>query len=90
MGYEIKRFRCDNGRGEYDNKTFRYVLAARGTTYEPCPPYAHHKNGVAERMIRTITEKARAMMIDSQAPIQFWGEAVNTAVYLHQRSPNEG
>jgi len=25
------------------------------------------------------------MMIDSQAPIQFWGEAVNTAVYLHQR-----
>jgi hypothetical protein len=45
---------------------------------------------VAERLFRTITEKARAMMIDSQAPIQFWGEAVNTAVYLHQRSPNEG
>jgi len=41
-------------------------------------------------MICTITENARAMMIDSQAPIQFWGEAVNTAVYLHQRSPNEG
>jgi hypothetical protein len=90
MGYEIKRFRCDNGRGEYDNKSFRYVLAARGSTYEPCPPHAHHKNGVAERMIRTITDKARAMMIDSQVPVQFWGEAVNTAVYLHQRSPNEG
>jgi hypothetical protein len=29
------------------------------------------------------------MMIDSQAPIQFWGEAVNPAVYLHQSSPNE-
>jgi len=41
-------------------------------------------------MIWTITEKARAMRIDSQAPIQFWGEAINTAVYLHQRSPNEG
>jgi hypothetical protein len=41
-------------------------------------------------MIRTITEKARAMIIDSQPPVQFWGEAVNTAVYLHQRSPNEG
>jgi len=90
MGYEIKPFRCDNGRGEYDNKTFRYLLAARGTTYEPCPPYAHHKNLVAEGMIRTITEQARAMMIDSQAPVQFWGEAINTAVYLHQRSPNEG
>jgi hypothetical protein len=41
-------------------------------------------------MIRTITEKARAMMIDSQASIQLWREAVNTAVYLRQRSPNEG
>jgi len=30
------------------------------------------------------------MMIDSQAPVQFWGEAVNTAVYLRQRSSNEG
>ena len=90
MGYEIKRFRCDNGRDEYDYKTIRFVRAARCTTYEPCPPYAHHENGVAEQMIRTITEKAWAMMIDSQAPIQLWGEAVNTAVYLHQRSPNEG
>jgi hypothetical protein len=89
MGNEIKGFRCDNGREEYDNKTFRYVLAAHGTTHEPCPPYAQPKNGVAERMIRTITEKAWAMMIDSQAPIQFWGAAVNTAVCLLQRSPNE-
>jgi len=23
MGYEIKRFWCDNGRGEYDNETLR-------------------------------------------------------------------
>jgi hypothetical protein len=30
------------------------------------------------------------MMIDSHAPLVFWGEAVNTAVYLHQRTPNEG
>jgi hypothetical protein len=41
-------------------------------------------------MIQTITEKARSMMIDSQALLVFWGEAVNTAVYLHQRTPNKG
>jgi len=29
-------------------------------------------------------------MIDSQAPIQLWGEGVNNEVNLHQRSPNEG
>ena len=87
--YLIRRFRCDNGRGEYDNKLFRMLLAASGTSFEPCPPHAHHKNGVAERMIGVITEKARAM-IDSQAPLEFWGEAVGTAVYLHRLTPNEG
>ena len=85
--FHIKRFRCDNGCGEYDNKLYRGILAVSGITYESCPPYyAQHKNGLAERMIKTITEKARAMMLDSQAPIGFWGEAVNTAVYLYQRN----
>ena len=65
------------------------ILAASGVTYEPCPPYAHYKNGLAERMIQTITKKAREMMLDSHASIEFWGEAVNTAVYLHQQTPNE-
>ena len=41
-------------------------------------------------MIATITEKARAMLIDSQAPVRFWGEAVFTAVYLRRCSPNNG
>jgi hypothetical protein len=90
MGYEVKRLWCNNSCGEYDNKFFQLVLAARGTTYKPCPPYAHHKNEVAEPMIQTFTEKARSLMIDSQAPLVFWGEAVNTAVYLHQRTPDEG
>jgi hypothetical protein len=90
MAYEINRFHGNNGRTEYDNTTFRYILTARGTTYQPRPPYAHHKNGVAKRIIHTITEKARTMIIDTHVPVQFWGEAVNTAVYLHQRSPNEG
>jgi hypothetical protein len=90
MGYEVKLFRCDNRRGQYNNKTIRLVLAARGTRYEPCPPCAHHKNGVAKRLIQTITEKAHSMMFNFQAPLVFWGEAVNTAVYLHQQTPNEG
>jgi hypothetical protein len=29
------------------------------------------------------------MVLDSQAPHKFWGEAMNTAVYLHQRMPKE-
>jgi hypothetical protein len=90
QGYQIKQFQCDNSQGEYENKTFRSVFTTSGTTYELCLPYSHHKNGVAERMIRTITGKVRATMIDSQVPVQFWVKAVNTVVYLHQRFPNEG
>ena len=90
MGLEVKRFRCDNGHREYDNKTFRLMFTDRDTTYKPCPPYAHHENCIAQHMIQIITEKARSMMIDSQAPLVFWGEAVNTTVYLHQQTPKEG
>jgi len=90
IGYEGKQFRRNTSHREYDNKAFPLVLAASCTTYKPCPPYAHHKIAVAKRMIQTITEKARFMMTDSQAPLVFWGEAVNTTVYLHQQTPNEG
>ena len=41
-------------------------------------------------MIQTITKQARSMMIDSQAPLVFRGGAVNTAVYLHLQTSNEG
>jgi len=41
-------------------------------------------------MIQTITEQARSTMIDSQAPLDFCGDAVNTAFYIHQRAPNDG
>ena len=58
---------------------------AHSTRCEPWPPYAHHDNGVDERMFGTIAEKAWGMIIDSQATFQFWGEAVHTAVNRHQR-----
>jgi hypothetical protein len=86
-GYSIQRFRCDNGRGEYDNALFTSILAAGGISFEPAPPYTQHKNGVSERMIQTLNAKARAMMLDAQLPGEFWGEIINTACYLHRRSP---
>jgi hypothetical protein len=34
MGYEIKGSQYNKGWGEYNNRTFGYVLPAHGTTYE--------------------------------------------------------
>ena len=86
--FPITRFRCDNGRGEYDNGLFRGILRVSGVTFEPSPPYTQHKNGVSERMIQTLTTKARAMLIDSRLPPEMWAEAIETAAYLHARSPS--
>jgi transposase InsO family protein len=86
-GQHVKRFRCDNGKAEYDNAAFQSFLGESGITYEPSAPYTQNQNGVSERMNRTIMEKARTMLLEACLPESFWAEAVNTAVYLHNRSP---
>ena len=88
-GYDIRRYRSGNVSAEYNNKTFRSILAVRDISFEPWPPHTQHKNGIAEMMIGVLTQKARAMMLDSQAPMHFWAEAINTACYLHRRTPNQ-
>ena len=40
-------------------------------------------------MIGVLTQKARAMMLDLQAPMQFWAEAINTTCDLHRKTPNQ-
>jgi len=82
------RFRCDNGRGEYDNRLFRGILRVSGISFEPAPPYTQHKNGKSERMIQTLVIKARTMLIDTKLPTAMWAEAISMAVYLHERSPS--
>jgi hypothetical protein len=89
QGFRIKRFRCDNGIGEFDNNEFWNLLALSGIAFEPAPPFTQHKNGTVERYIQTINGKARSMMLDSHMPHRFWAEAVNTAMYLHSISPTK-
>lgn len=44
-------------------------------------------NGVAERLNRTLVEKARSMLIAGEIDRRFWIETVNTVNYLKNRSP---
>lgn len=41
-------------------------------------------------MNRTLVEKARCLLFDAGLDKIFWGEAVNTAVYLRNRSTVSG
>lgn len=79
---------CDNG-GEYLSNEFKEFCAAKGITYHLTVPYTPQQNSVAERMNRTITEKARAMIHGAELDKRFWGEAVLTAAYLINISPTK-
>ena len=45
------------------------------------------QNGVAERMNKTLLEKARSMIAQAMLSKRFWAEAVSMACYLVNRSP---
>ncbi|GKD10240.1 gag-pol polyprotein [Tanacetum coccineum] len=50
--------------------------------------YTPQQNGVAERMNRTLLERARAMLATASLGKPFWAEAVNTACYMINHSPS--
>ena len=51
----IKRYHADNG--VFTTKLFRDACQAQNQNLTFCGVDAHHQNGIAERFIRTITEK---------------------------------
>lgn len=87
-GKQIKVLRSDNG-GEYINKNLQDFLKKYGIRHQTTVPHSPQQNGVAERANRTIVEKARCMLLDAGLDQRFWAEAVNTAVYLKNRSPTK-
>lgn len=87
MNDSINRIRCDNAP-EYVSGELRRVADSMGVTIDPCPPHTPQLNGVAERINKTLFEKARALLYDSKLPKNCWGYAIQVAAYLHNRIPS--
>ncbi|CAL9010567.1 unnamed protein product [Prunus brigantina] len=85
-GYKIKKLRSDRG-GEYISLEFLKFCDDVGMEKQLTVAYSPQQSGVAERKNRTIVEMTRTMMVEKRIPLKFWAEAVNTAVYLQNRSP---
>jgi hypothetical protein len=49
----------------------------------------HEQVGVAERLNRTKTELARAMLIDAKLLRYLWAEAMSHAIWIKNRSPTQ-
>ncbi|KAJ1520304.1 hypothetical protein ONE63_004503 [Megalurothrips usitatus] len=84
----ISQFRCDNGT-EYVNETLQSFFLENGIAYELTIPGTPEVNGVAERLNRSLLEKARCLLFGSGLSKRFWIEALLTAVYLLNRSPTQ-
>lgn len=84
---KIKAIRTDNGK-EYCNSNFENYLINCGIVHQTSTPYTPQQNGLAERMNRTLVEKARCMMFYAKASKPIWAEAIATAAYLVNRSPS--
>jgi len=85
---KLSKLRCDNGR-EYINEKVTSWCRERGTQIDNTIPHTPQLNGKAERLNRTLMEKARALMFDSELSKEMWGEALYTSAYLLNRIPTE-
>ncbi|KAG9444833.1 hypothetical protein H6P81_016173 [Aristolochia fimbriata] len=86
-GKEVKCLRTDNG-GEFTGRKFKDFCKNEGIVHHFTTPGTPQQNGVAERMSRTLLERARCMRLLAELPKVFWAEAVNTACYVIYRSPS--
>lgn len=83
---KVKRLRSDRG-GEYSSTAMKQFCGENGIVLETNPAHNPQLNGVAERLNRTLTEKARSMLLEYDVAKRMWGEAIMTATYLTNRSP---
>lgn len=88
-GKQIKILRTDNGL-EFCNKKFSKYLEEEGILHQRTNPYTPQQNGMCERLNRTVVEKAKCLLFDAGLTKRYWAEAVNTAVYLRNRSVASG
>ena len=61
-GRKVRALRSDNG-GEYTSTEFKEYLARHGIKHQLSIPGRPEQNGVAERMNRTLLERARSIRL---------------------------
>lgn len=87
-GISVKRIRSDRG-GEYFSKTFENYFKMKGIIHEGTGAHQPQQNGVAERINRTLCEKARCMLYFQDLPRSFWAEAIQTANVIRNFVPTK-
>ena len=74
---------------EFMGEFVAYCKDKQISMHKSCP-YSAWQNGLVERANRTLSNLARAMLIDSQLGPQFWGLALSHAAFISNRVCHSG
>jgi transposase InsO family protein len=85
IGFPVQTIRSDRG-GEFTSKETTQFLTGQNIRQELTVPYCPEQNGVTEYENRTLVEAARSMFHHRNIPLYFWAEAIQTAVYILNRT----
>ena len=83
----VKIVRTDNAL-EFKSKVLLQFYQDHGIQPQTSCAYSSQQNGVAERKHRHLLDVARTIMIQSNVPALYWGDAITTACYLINRMPS--
>jgi transposase InsO family protein len=83
---KLRVLRIDN-RGEFTMAEFTAYCVDEGITRHFSAPYTPHQNGMVERRNQTVVAMAWVLLKQRRMAVEFWGDAVVTAVYLQNRLP---
>jgi transposase InsO family protein len=75
-----KFLQSDRG-GEYLSHDFTKHLSDCGIVSQLTPPGTLERNGVSERRNRILLGMVRSMMLLTELPLYFWGNALETAAF---------
>lgn len=84
---KIQVLRTDNG-WEYYNLALNFYLQKVGIVHQRSCVDVPQQNGVAKRKNRHLLEVTRSIMLATNVPKYFWGEAVLSATHLINRMPS--
>ncbi|KAJ0587500.1 putative RNA-directed DNA polymerase [Helianthus annuus] len=83
----IKCIRSDNAFELGTSHKHAEYLLSKGILHQTSCVHVPQQNGVVERKHKHLLETSRALLFQSNLPLQFWGDCVLTATYLINRFP---
>lgn len=82
-----KRIHTDSGT-EFANSILQQILNSRGIEWHRSSSHAPEQNGIAERNVRTVTEKICALHLQSGLPPRIWPIILSSSINILNITPN--